>query len=190
MKIALTGTIGSGKSAVLKIIADMGFKVLNCDEIAHDLQNKGQAGYRAIIENFNEVLDENGELDRYLLAEQVFNDAHKLAKLNAIMLPLIKDQLIQMMNQYPLVFVEVPLLFESGFETLFDYNILVFANEINVIERLKTRGLSLEEINRRIKSQMDVATKKARADYLIDNSGTLLELENKVQTLLKEMGIC
>ena len=189
MRVAVTGTIGSGKSMVIAIIKELGYKTLSCDDIAHKLQEKGQKGYLAISKAFPEVID-NETINRLKLAEIVFNDEEQLAKLNAMMLPLIKEELIKAMDEEPLVFVEVPLLFETDFDTLFESSILVYADEDIVIKRLKERGLSIDAIKKRMASQMSSEKKKALADYLIENNQNLNALKNKINEIIKEVERC
>ena len=190
MKIAITGTIGSGKSAALKIINDLGFKTFDCDEIAHSLQIKGAKGYLAIANTFENVLNDDNSLNRQALAKSVFNDQEALTKLNAIMLTLIKERLICLLAENDLAIVEVPLLFESGFANLFDKSILITCRQETAIKRLLERGLNYDEIMQRIESQMDVEIKKILADYVIENDDSLVDLKFKINKVLKEMGIC
>ena len=189
MRIAVTGTIGSGKSTVMAIFKELGYKTLSCDEIAHKLQERGQKGYLAISKAFPEVID-NETINRFKLGEIVFNDPQQLAKLNAIMLPLIKEELIKTIDNYSLVFVEVPLLFETDFYLLFDKSILVYADNEKVVERLKERGLSIEAIKSRMAAQMDVENKKVLADYLVENNQDLNSLKNKIKEIIKEVERC
>ncbi len=189
MRIAITGTIGSGKSTVMAMIKELGYPVLSCDAIAHQLQQEGEKGYSAISKAFPEVVEKN-QINRTKLGEIVFNDVSQLAQLNTIMLPLIKEELIKSMNQYSLVFVEVPLLFETDFYQLFDKSILIYASEERVIERLKERGLTLEAIKKRIASQMCLADKLKLADYAIANNRDLATLKDELSRIIKEVEKC
>lgn len=190
MKIAISGTIGSGKSTVSKYLHDMGYVVFSCDDINYELQKIGNEGYYRIKNEFNDILKNDGEIDRYKLASIVFNDKKELKKLNDIMHPLIKDKLQKLMSTHSLVFVEVPLLFETDFYTLFDKNLLIITDEDIVLERLNKRGLSIVDAKKRIDNQMDVADKIKMADDVIYNNGSLKELELSINKWLERNGIC
>ena len=189
MKIAITGTIGSGKSTLMTIIKDMGYQTLTCDEIAHALQEPNQPGYLAITTNFKNILNEKGKIDRFKLGNIVFNDKSELKKLNTLMFPLIKAELISEMAHASLIFVEVPLLFEAHFEDLFDYSILVVADENLIHERLNKRGLNTEAIVSRLTNQMNVEDKKILADYIIENNHNLEEMKKQLKVILKEVDL-
>lgn len=189
MKIAITGTIGSGKSTLMAIIEDIGYQTISCDEIAHTLQKPNHKGYLEIITNFSDILDENGEINRQKLGDIVFNDKNELNKLNDLMFPLIKKELIKKMAQMSVVFVEVPLLFEAHFEDLFDYSVLVTAEKNLIYERLIKRGLNQEDISKRLANQMKVEDKKSLADYVIENNHGKKELKEQLKSIMKEVDL-
>ena len=133
VKIAITGGIGSGKSTVLEIIRGEGFPVYSCDEIYSQLLNG--AGLTAEIgKAFNDVVDENGKLDRKKLGALVFSNAAELEKLNNITHPKIFKAVFEKMQDKEISFCEVPLLFESGYEKYFD-NVIVVMRDENEIGR-------------------------------------------------------
>ena len=190
MRIAISGTIGSGKSTVSNYLRSLGYVVLSCDEINYELQKFGNEGYYKIIESFSNILDDSGEINRQKLASIVFSDENELKKLNDIMHPLIKTKLLEMMSNYSLVFAEVPLLFETDFYTLFDKNVLIVANRDIVLKRLIERGLSLEEAKNRINNQLADEIKISKANEVIYNNGSVEELKSQVDMWLEREVIC
>lgn len=173
MKIAITGTIGSGKTVVADYLRKKGYEVFSCDEINHELLNNDETVKRRIVEYFPDCLIDDA-IDKNRLAKIVFNDIDKKKILEDIMHPLILERLLSYDNN-PLI-AEVPLLFESNWDIYFDYNLLIAAEEKTVISRLKNRGYSIKQAKQRIASQMSVSEKIKRADKIIYNNGSLIEL--------------
>ena len=184
MKIAITGSIGSGKSTVLKILEEKGYKCYSCDKINAELLKYPNKGYELIKIHFKECVNDR-EVDRKALSDIVFKDKKALDTLNSLMHPLILDEILKKKDD-PL-FVEVPLLYESGFDRYFDHALLVYTSDEIALERLLDRGLEKEEALRRLDNQMSVEKKLKRADHAIDNSFDLDTLKFSVEKWLKEI---
>ncbi len=187
--IGLTGNIACGKSAVGKILEAHGIPVLDSDLVVHDLyahDSKVQAAIEAAF----------GTLDRSEIAKQVFGD-NKEAKakrklLEEIIHPAVDTKLrewIKTHNSSPLLFNLVPLIFEAGLESRYDYIVTIICPEKDQLARLKKRHphLSEEDIFKRIHSQMPQDEKAVKSNYVLDNSSDLAYLESQVEELLKEL---
>ena len=187
LKIAITGGIGSGKSQAVKFLKALGFSVFSCDEIY-----KNVILSREYIERVKKMFPEgvvNGQIDRKILAEIVFNDAQRRQTLNNIAHPLIMEKLFKSMDGAPtnLDFAEVPLLFEGNYQELFDFVIVIERDIAKRIESVKKRdGLSDEQILNRIHSQFDYSKIKETEYFkngkiiVIDNNGGLEDLNEKL----------
>ncbi|MBR0420678.1 MAG: dephospho-CoA kinase [Erysipelotrichaceae bacterium] len=182
MKIAISGSIGSGKSEACNYLRSLGYDVFDCDEENRRLLEKGNEGYLEVQKHFPQCFDEKS-LDKKKLSALVFSDEKKRKKLEAIMHPLILKKLNERKDD-PL-FAEVPLLFECNWDVYFDHNILVVTDEEILFERLIQRGLDEKEITSRLKAQMSVEEKKKRADIIINNNGTLQEMYDSIDECLK-----
>ncbi len=191
VKIAITGGIGCGKSRVTKIFAALGFSTFSCDEIYKEVI-RSKVYVERIATLFPDCV-QNGEVNRKKLSAIVFLDPVKLQKLNAIAHPLIMQTLCKEMEKVKaeFVFAEVPLLYEGGFEMLFDYIVVVRRNFGLRIDGVTTRdGLSQKEVENRIRAQVDYNSvtmqEKLRQQnvFIIDNNGSIENLEEKVRNLL------
>ena len=193
-KIAITGGIGSGKSAVLNIIEEKGYPVYSCDEIYKELITA--ALYVKEIEKaFPNVVNE-GQIDRKRLAEIIFSNEQARTRLNEIAHPLIMKTLLERMNETAsqLVFAEVPLLFEGNFENLFDKTIVVLRNREERIRSICARdAISQKEANERMHSQFnydDLSSQnhiKQIGAILIENKGDVISLKKNVERVLKDL---
>ena len=184
LKIAVTGTIGSGKSEVCNYLRNKGYDVFDCDEENRKLLEKGEEGYLKIREVFSDCFDKE-ILDKKKLAAKVFADKNDKKKLEEIMHPLILKRLNERKDD-PL-FAEVPLLFEAGWDKYFDHNILVVTDEKILLKRLVARGMNRKDGKRRLASQMPVTEKIKRADKIIYNNGSLEDLYHLIEETLKEL---
>ena len=174
LKVAIVGNIASGKSTVEKIIEDKGFKVYDTDKIAHD-----------ILANSSEVIEEFGTNNRKEIAKIVFSEPTRLKKLESIIHPLVKDELLNIFAKDDnIVFVSVPQLFEAGFESLFDKIIYITADENIRKERLIKRNFfTAEEAQNRINAQAE-AGKKEKSDFVIENNSTIKSLNEQITNIL------
>lgn len=182
-KIGLSGVMGAGKSSVSTILKEMGILVLDCDQINAELLKPYAAGYQQVVKKFHPILNEKQEIDHALLSKEVFADESKRKELEAIMHPLIKQQIeyIFESSDVDLIVVEVPLLFEIGWESFFDEIWCVICEEELLLKRLKEgRNISKEEALRRLKYQMSQDEKMIRSNVILTNNGTKEALKKQI----------
>ena len=191
MYLGLSGGIGSGKSTVAKIFADLGAVVIDADAIAREVLEPGQIGYENTILSFGEsVLSESGSIDRKKLADLVFNNPEQLAKLEAIIHPAVIARVAQIRESLPdtsIVVYDTPLLVEKNLQGQFDKVIIVLADAKIRIDRLVTRGLELPDIEARISNQATDSQRRDVADYIISNNGSIQELQDNVTKVWKQL---
>ena len=178
--IGLTGGIASGKSTVSRILKNAGAVIIDADRIARDVVKKGLPAYREIIDTFDDkVLAPDGEIDRSVLGDIIFNDRQQKQLLNRIVHPYVSAETnlqlkqIEKNNPNTIVILDIPLLIEAQMHKDFSEVIVVYAPEHTQIERLMQRdGISKADALARIRSQMPIEEKKDLATIVIDNSGT------------------
>ena len=182
--IGLTGGIGSGKTTVARLLKELGAVVMDADKIGHELLEPGGQAYQAVADAFGkQVLETSGQIDRRKLAEVVFDSPSALAYLNRIMHPLIGDVVRSRMEQYQgqgveVVVIEAPLLIEARWTSMVDEVWVTVAPEGVVLERLEQgMGLSREEAEARIRSQLPQTERVKHATAVIDTDCSLDELE-------------
>lgn len=187
LKIAITGGIGSGKSEVCSIIKSAGYPVFSCDEIYSELLNCGTFDSDLKI-HFGEQIFQDGKLNKKKLSSIVFENKEELEKLNKITHPKILNCAFERMKAYNLSFLEVPLLFENGFEALFDGVIVVLRDLRERIESIVNRSrISTEETILRIKSQYNYEKCDLTKYYVIHNCSNLEYLKVCVDKTLKDI---
>ena len=196
MLIGITGTIGSGKSLVARLLGEMlPAPVHSSDEISRKLLERGEAGYLKLVETWGRrYLLENGEVDRALLRTAIFDDHRVRTQLEAILHPLVRLELLQAKtgcNPTAPQIAEVPLLFECGWQADFDCIVCVTADPGVAIQRVVDRdSVNQAEVEKIISTQMDPALKKERSDFHIDNSGShdqTLKQVNKLAVSLRAL---
>ena len=178
--IGLTGGIASGKSTVSNILKKAGAVIIDADRIARDVVKKGLPAYQEIRDTFGDnVLSPDGEIDRSVLGDIIFNDPQKKQLLNRIVHPYVSKetnfQLKHIEKTHPntIVILDIPLLMEAQMHKDFSDIIVVYVPEHTQIERLMQRdGISKADARARIHSQMPIEEKKDLATIVIDNSGT------------------
>lgn len=187
-KIAVTGGIGSGKSTVMKIIAGKGYPIFSCDEIYSQLTSDSDF-LNILRHSFGDILNSDGTLDRKKLSEIVFNNPAKLAELDKITHPAIYKEMFRMADVAGgICFCEVPLLFESGAESLFDGVIIVMRNEEQRIKSVTARDkLPEQDVKKRISNQFDYNSADFAMYYVIHNNGDLSELEWQTEEIIKKI---
>ena len=185
--VGLTGNIGSGKSTVDQLLSERGATIIDADVLARRAVEVGTPGYRAIVERWGtSILGPDGTLDRGALRRIVFNDPAELEQLNTLVHPEVERMRAALvetarLRSDKLVVCDVPLLFERKMTDLFDRIVLVDAPRPVRLERLvRERGLKETEAMDMIVAQMPAELKRARADFVIDNIGTLTELDARV----------
>ena len=194
MRIGLTGGIAAGKSMVSDILASLGAWILDADAISREVVEPGTEGLKAVAAEFGEnVLMPDGTLDRRALGAEVFGNAQKLERLNGILHPMIKAEMLRRASKieekHPgdIVIFDVPLLIESGWQDVADEVWLVSAPIDERIRRIAMRdGLDEKQAMERISAQMTDEQKAECADVIIDNGGSIQELEETVTKLYAE----
>lgn len=193
--LGVTGGIASGKSLVTETFRSLGALVVSADELAREAVRPGSETLRRLVGQFGrEILQTDGSLDRKALAERVFTDAGAREALNRITHPAIAalaEKRLQELSRQAgrLVVYEAPLLFEAGAEKRVDAVLVVRIAEPLQVERLMRRdGLSEAQARARIASQMPQAEKVARADYVIDNSGSPEATSEQVRKIFRQLG--
>ncbi|MEC0089270.1 dephospho-CoA kinase [Paenibacillus macquariensis] len=195
MNIGLTGGIATGKSTVSSLLVKKGAMLVDADAIAREVMLPGHPVLAAVAEFFGQgILQEDGTLDRKKLGNIVFDDKEALKALNDISHPEIRKeirkQMMELETAYPerLVVVDIPLLYESGLQSMFEEVWVVYAPRDVQKERLMKRDLlSIGQAEARLQSQMDIEQKKSSADRVIDNSHSLEVTEQQVNECWLQM---
>ncbi len=187
VRVGLTGGIGSGKSAVSSRLAERGAVVIDADRLARDVVAPGTPGLAAVAEAFGPgVLCPDGSLDRAKLGTIVFADPAARQRLEGIIHPLIREETDRRFSTAPpdsVVVHDIPLLVEAGLGGGYDVVVVVEAPRALRLDRLEGRGLPRDQAEARMASQSSDADRRAVADVLIDNSGTLADLHARVDAL-------
>jgi dephospho-CoA kinase len=187
--VGLTGGIGSGKSTVARLLERRGAVVIDADQLARDAIARGTSGFDEVVRAFGpEIVGDDGDLDRSALATRIFSDPSQKATLEAIVHPEVARRFGERVETYRdtdrvVVYVS-PLLVELGLAPAFDVVVIVTASAHLRISRVASdRGLTPEEVRSRMASQATDEQRMEVADVLIDNDGTLAELEPQVERL-------
>ena len=196
MRIALTGGIACGKSTLAKFLRELGIRLLDADDVVHELEAPGGAAVPAIVARFGAgVLAADGSVDRPKLAGIVFADAAARRDLEAILFPFVRSRLRAFTSEaarrgrppstVPLYIAIIPLLFESHWEG--DYDIILAITsplECQIHRMMRTRGYSRVQAEARLAAQMPVAEKAARADFVVVNDSTREHLKDEARRLV------
>ncbi len=186
LKVAVTGGIGSGKSAVGEILEELGAVIVDADELARTVIERGNSGYDQVLAAFGDEVLTSGEIDRAKLAGLVFSDPELRKKLEGIIHPLVREAAEEIMKSAPsgsVVVNEIPLLFETNGAKRFDFVIAVQTPMELRIERLSQRGMKLYEIEKRIAVQASDQERASIANVIVVNDGSLDQLRSKVEEL-------
>lgn len=186
--IGLTGGIGSGKSTVAGMLAELGATVIDADKVGHEVYAPGTDGFRRVVEAFGrEIVAADGTIDRRRLGERVFAEPAELARLNALVHPLIGDEIRRRLQAAfaqetgGAIVVEAAIMLEAGWRFFDRIWVVVASPEVAIARVAASRGLPRAEIERRIAAQMSNAERRRAADVVIDNDGTLAELRAQVE---------
>ncbi len=192
--IGLTGGIATGKSTVSKIFKEAKIPVIDTDVIAKQLLTPRSETFNQIIEYFGEdIITTSGEVNRNKLAQLIFNDEEARAMVNAIIHPKVKERVQLEIKHFkdlqePIIVVDVPLLFETNFHTIMDKTVLVYTQKKVQIERLMARDMIDKAYAiKKIESQMPLREKRKLADYVIDNSKSILSTKKAFNDVLKSI---
>jgi len=183
LSIALTGGIGSGKSAVGDILSELGAIVVDSDQLAREVIERGTSGFDEVLARFGDEILVDGEISRSKLAELVFNDEDARKDLEGIIHPRVRELSTRVLQKSPedsVVVNEIPLLFETQGQDRFDLVITVEADDEIRTRRLLDRGLKSYQIEKRISAQASRSQRETISDFIIENNGNLEELEKKV----------
>jgi dephospho-CoA kinase len=186
--IALTGSISTGKSSTVKILSASGFHIIDADTIAHQILDEQ---HQAISDLFGKHFVREGKVDRKALGSIIFTDSNKRKELEALLHPLIYDEIERLSVEQDKLgkpyFIDIPLFFEGGRYPI-EKSLVVYATKEQQLERLMNReGYTKEEALSRINTQIPVEEKRKRASYVIDNSGTLTQLEKECERVKEEI---
>jgi dephospho-CoA kinase len=192
--VALTGNYGMGKSSVTSLFRSCGAYTLDSDAIVVDLLQK-----KSVIEKIRmllgpQVLNADHKLNKGVVADIIFKNKTARRKIEALLHPLVfqamEASIKKMKSDNCMVIIEVPLLFESGFQKQFDRTIAVYTNQKTALGRLKEKGISRKDALARLHVQMDIRQKKRLADYVIDNNGTkqqaMVQVKKIFNALMKD----
>jgi len=188
--IGLTGSIGTGKSEAARQLEALGASIISADQVGHEAYTPNTEAWEHVVSAFgDEILQDDGEIDRRKLGTIVFSDPGQLERLNQIMHPrmaqMVADKVEVLRGQgVEVVVVEAALLFEAGWDSLVEEVWTTDSPERAVIERLKVRnGMSEEEARKRMSSQMGRTERLDRSDYVIENSGDMVALGVAIKEL-------
>lgn len=192
LKVGLTGGIGAGKSEVSRRLSERGAVVIDADRIAREVVEPGTPGLAAVVAEFGDgVLTADGRMDRERVGEIVFADPERLAALNAIVHPLVGERMQELMDAAPddaIVVYDVPLLAENDLAAMYDVVIVVDAPVELQVERLTAnRGMTEDAARARIAAQATREQRRAVADHVIDNTGSLDELEARISGIWADL---
>jgi dephospho-CoA kinase len=190
LKIAITGGIGSGKSSVSKIVESFGFPVIKADDVAKELMLKDESVKKKIIKSFGkESFTEKG-IDTKYLADNVFSNKEKVEKINSIIHPptikKIEEISKKLFEKHNLVFVESALVYEAKIQKLFDYVILIYAEEeIRIARKMGNDNMNRFDVENRMNFQIPDEKKTDRAHFVIDNNSTFDKLESRTKFVIE-----
>ena len=187
LRVALTGGIGSGKSLVGEILEELGALVIDSDQLAREVIERGSPGYEEVVTAFGDSILSEGQIDRSKLAAVVFNESDLRKKLESIIHPLVREAAEKLARKLPsgaILINQIPLLVESDGAKRFDYVVTVSADEEIRRERLRLRGLKDYEITQRMAAQVSDSERAKIANYIIRNNGSIDELTRAVEELM------
>ena len=194
--IGITGGIASGKSTVTNFLRQKGFQVVDADAVVHQLQKPSGRLYQVLVQHFGqEIILENGELDRPLLASLIFSNPEEREWSKQTQGEIIREELVALRDQLAqteaIFFMDIPLLFEQGYANWFDETWLVYVDRDVQVERFMKRDhLSKEVAESRLSAQWSLAEKRKLASHILDNNGSRDQLVAQVVKLLEGGDSC
>lgn len=188
IKVAITGNIGAGKTTFANLLIEKGFLVINADSLAKDLMNSNVQLKKSLVKNFGDDIYKNSILDSKLLSQRVFFSEEKTKLLNRIVHPVVIKEIENIFSKnqnQKFIFVEAALIFEAKMEKMFDYVIVIAADEELRIKRgMENLKISEDEIRVRMKAQITQEEKITKGDFAFQNNGTIEELKIKAELFL------
>lgn len=182
MRYAITGSIGTGKTTIANIFKERGYNVYDADKMVHDLYKDEN-----ILKDVEKIFPDafcDGVMDKKKIANIIFNDKNKKKELEDLIHPLVRKKIEEIDN----AIIEVPLLFESKMEDIFDKTILVYCSKDEQIKRImKRNNISKDDAIKRINSQMDIEEKKKYADFVIINEGPNDVINKQVDDIISKL---
>jgi dephospho-CoA kinase len=192
--VGLTGSVGTGKSTVANLFRELGAYVIDWDKLAREVTYPHLKAWKEIVKYFGEgILNDDLTLNRQKLADIVFSDKKKVEKLNQIVHPEVFKEDERITNEIKshdpdaVIVKDIPLLFEVAHPIYVDKTIVVSASEQTQSKRLEEKGMSEEDAQRRIKSQLPLEEKIKAADFVIDNDGPLEETKRQVEQIYSSL---
>ena len=196
LRVGLTGGIASGKSTVSRLFAERGCHVVDADRLVAQLYQPGRAGHAAIVEAYGSgVLDADGAIDRAKLADVAFRDDESIARLNALIHPIVLEEEARLASEVAaahgeadaIYMVEATLLIEAGGRERYDRIVVVDIPPEMQVARGISRGMSEAEVRRRMDHQMSREDRLGWADYVVDNSGDLAHAEREADRVVEAL---
>ncbi|KAJ6429123.1 hypothetical protein OIU84_020707 [Salix udensis] len=192
--VGLTGGISSGKSTASNLFKSHDIPVVDADIVARDVLKKDTGGYKGVVAAFgDDILQANGEVDRPKLGQIVFSDPGKRQLLNRLLAPYISSgiwwEILRLwFKGYKVIVLDIPLLFEAKMDKWTKPNIVVWVDTETQLQRLMARDrINEEDARNRIKAQLSLDLKRSQANIVIDNSGSLEDLEEQFQKVLVQV---
>ena len=188
-RIAVTGNIGSGKSAFCKILTDAGYLVINADELSKKLLVTNENLKNKIIQTFGYEAYIDGQINKKYIADKVFSSPTNVKKINSLIHPVVISEIdkifIEKEGKERIVFVEAALIYEAKMESLFDYVVLISSEEdIRKKRKINNGSMREEEFYKRNSNQFSNDEKKKKADFVFENNSSLDDLKIKADLLL------
>lgn len=191
--IGLTGGIASGKSTVTAFLREQGYPVIDADAVVHELQAKGGKLYLVLLKEFGQdILSDDGNLDRAKLGQAVFADSKLRARLSDLQDQIIRQELLDRRDALKqtenVIFMDIPLLYEADYSGEVDEVWLVYVDRAQQLERLmKRNGYSAQDAENRLAAQLSLEEKRGKAQVVIDNRGAVETTLVQVARLLEEL---
>lgn len=193
IRIGITGGIGSGKTLVCKYFEKLGYKVISADYVAKELYISNPAVKRALVKAFGKgILDEKKNISKEKTRKIIFNSRKNVLKVNAIVHPFVIKEIDRMISKIKdrVVMIETAIMFETGYYTRNDYNVLIYANKAVRAERVRKRdNVTLAYVKKLMSLQMSENDKIMMADFVIKNNGTEKELQQSVKQFTRILEI-
>ena len=189
LKVAITGSIGSGKTTFSNFLKERGYPVIFADDVSKKILASDAQVRKAIVENFGQQAYKGSNVNKKFLADNIFSNPQKLKKINSILHPLVREKITELSEKHfvknNFVFVEAALIYESKIEKMYDFVVLISADEdIRRKRSINTKKFSEEDFQKRNDAQLEEEKKIKMADFVFFNNGSKKELESKALLLI------